>query len=324
VKKARWVSFRACPEKRKRVSCVLAHPATCNRSLCPNSDYKLKEQNTTPTTTMKTYNTLFGLIAAIGAFALTGAANAGNTPASAGPSPAAVEPTESVQYDLNAGYASEYLFRGIDRGKDLVDVSANVTVPWNGFVFNAGAWYGNFAQDYVMAPFATEEFNSNELDLYASVSKDFGFVTGKLGYIAYLFPDADTNKNLKNAFGVPGDTTQEIQFGLSRDFDFVNVELNYFWGVDGETYGYSELAFNRTCKLTDTLNVYTETNVGYLVDEGEFSAWTTTIALDWNFTPAATLSPFVTASVAMSDINGTFYQGSGNQLLGGLRLGVKF
>ena len=48
-----------------------------------------------------------------------------------------------------------------------------------------------------------------------------------------------------------------------------------------------------------TLNV--GTNVGYAIEAGDFTAWTTKVGLDWAFVEKAKLSPFVAVSLSLSD-----------------------
>ena len=60
------------------------------------------------------------------------------------------------------------------------------------------------------------------------------------------------------------------------------------------------------------------------MDDGEFTAWTSKVALDWGFAEHAKLSPFMEVSVPMSDDNDTVYLGSTNQFVAGAMLSVNF
>lgn len=223
-----------------------------------------------------------------------------------------------VEYELHAGYSSEYLFRGLDLGDNLVEAGVDVAGEWNGIGLSAGAWYGSFdgstnvttaSGDLIRQP------SVDELDLYTEVSKDFGFVTGAIGYIAYLYPQS----NLNNF-----STTQEVYFSLSHDFGFVASSLTYYWDVEGDNDGYSELALSRSFELNQCLTLNLLTNVGYLVEKEDFTAWTSKVSLDWGFAGQAKLSPFIAASVALSDEPDTAYNGSGNELLGGAMISASF
>ena len=253
----------------------------------------------------------------IGALAAASALVAGNASAgTSAPAPVSAAPDSSISYELHTGYSSEYLFRGIDTGDDLIEVGADVATEWNGLGLSAGAWYGSFDS-------ATTASDTDELDLYAEVSKDLGFLKASVGYIAYIYNQAALNKATNNL----GDT-QEVYFSVARDFGFAEASLTYFWGIegdnDGNNDGYSELALSRGFELSPCLALNVGTNVGYLVEQGQATAWTTKVALDWGFAEHAKLSPFVAVSVALSDDEDTRYDGSGNEFVAGSMLSVSF
>ncbi|MEY3895696.1 MAG: hypothetical protein RLZZ214_1215 [Verrucomicrobiota bacterium] len=236
----------------------------------------------------------------IGALAAASALVAGNAQA-------------EVEYELHAGYSSEYLFRGLDLGDGLVEAGVNAATEWQGFGFSAGAWYGSFEQGTGIPGF---QIDGDELDLFAETSKDFGFVTAHVGYIAYLYPGA----NLNNF-----DDSGEVYFSLSHDFGFVNAYATYFWDVEGvDNDGYTEVGLSRSFELNQCLNLNLSTNVGYLIEKDDFTAWTSKVSLDWGFAGQAKFSPFVACSVALSDEPDTAYNGSGNELLGGAMISVGF
>ena len=64
--------------------------------------------------------------------------------------------------------------------------------------------------------------------------------------------------------------------------------------------------------------------LGYLAEQGQLTALTSKLSLDWSCTRAATLSPFVKWSIALCDDNDSAYGGSENQLVGGIMLAVAF
>ena len=209
----------------------------------------------------------------------------------------------AVEYRLHTGYSSEYLWRGLDLGDNLIEAGLDVTAEWNGIGLSAGAWYANFE---------TAGQNMNELDLYCEVSKDFGFVKGAIGYIAYLYPNSNSN------------TYQEIYFGVSRDLGFATASLKYFWGVQGDNNGYIELGLSKSFELTACLSLALDSNIGYLMEQGQATAWTTKLALDWSFAEHAKLSPFVALSIALSDDVDTPYFHPGNEVVVGSMLSVTF
>lgn len=233
----------------------------------------------------------------IGALAAASALVAGNANA-------------EVEYNLHAGYSSMYLFRGLDFGRDLAESGLDASTEVNGFGLSAGIWNGtsNFNNDLANI--------SQEVDFYGAVSKDLGFATASVGYIAYTYPgDAAFN-------------SQEVSLGLSRDLGFAKASLTYFASVendlDGNNDGYSELALSRSFELSPCLSLGVASNVGYLVEQGQCTAWTTKVALDYGFAEHAKLSPFVAYSVALSDDVDTRYIESENQFVAGAMVSVSF
>lgn len=262
----------------------------------------------------------------IGALAAASALVAGN--ASAGtPAPTtapASAPESAISYELHTGYSSMYLWRGLDLGDDLIEVGADVAGEWNGIGLSAGAWYGSFdagSSIDALGRFGEDlQVDTDELDLYGEVSKDFGFLTASVGYIYYYYPQAHSNKEYLNL-----DNSQEVYFGVSRDLGFAAVSLNYFWDIQGaDNDGYSELALSRSFELNSCLSLNVGTNVGYLVEQGQATAWTSKVALDWAFVESAKLSPFVALSIALSDDVDTAYNGSDNEFVAGSMLSVSF
>ncbi|MEI8039178.1 MAG: hypothetical protein WCJ14_12380, partial [Verrucomicrobiota bacterium] len=223
-----------------------------------------------------------------------------------------------VEYELHTGYSSEYLFRGVKAGNDLIEAGADVKGKAAGFDLNAGVWYGSFSNSGI---------NVNEEDLYAGAAKDLGYFTASLGYI---FRNYDFGTSGAIAGGT--EDNQEIAFGVSRDFGCVAASLTYYWTVagtggvrgGGTNNGYTELALSHSWALSPCLALNVGTNLGYLVEQGVCTAWTTKVALDWGFAEHAKLSPFIAASVACSESCTSIWQTTNNQLLGGAMLSVNF
>jgi hypothetical protein len=241
----------------------------------------------------------------IGALAAASALVAGNAQA-------------EVEYELHAGYSSEYLFRGLDLGDNLVETGLNAATEWQGFGFSAGAWYGTFdsPSDIVAGSVTTDE-----LDLFAEVSKDFGFATASVGYIAYIYDQSDVDKFFKTF-----DDLQEVTFGVSRDFGFVEASYVYYLVAgSGDNGGYMQLDLDRSFELNQCLTLNINSNVGFFGDEGSFSAWTSRVSLDWGFAGTAKLSPFMAVSldISESDATGAFVP-DGNEFVGGAMISASF
>jgi len=248
---------------------------------------------------MRNYSKIIGALAAVSALA------AGNA--------SAIE----IDYNLHAGYTNQYLFRGTDLGNDLVeagfDVSAEVAP---GLTLSGGAWYGSFES---VDNFG-DSIDIDELDLYAKASKDLGFATVSVGYIWYNNQGNDNTA----LFGPGTDDAQEVTFGIAREFFGVNFGLTYFWDIETDNDGYSELTASKSFELNSCLTLNVGTALGYLVEEGHLAHLTGKVSLDYEFVENAKLSPFVAGSVDLSGGHGNNYANAKNEFVGGAMVGVSF
>ncbi len=229
----------------------------------------------------------------IGALAAASALVAGNAKA-------------EVEYELHTGYSTEYIFRGIETGDNMVEVGLDAAGKWNNVGLSAGVWAAAFDSNRT----GTLE---HEVDLYTEANYNFGFMTGAIGYIYYW--------NVTNQ----GPDSQEVYFSLSRDLGFATASLTYYWGIAGANNdGYTELGLSRSWELSPCLKLNVSSKLGYLVEQGQCTAWTNKASLDWGFREHAKLSPFVTASMSLSDDNDTAYFHAENEYSIGTMLSVSF
>jgi hypothetical protein len=225
----------------------------------------------------------------IGALAAASALVAGNASA-------------EVEYTLGTGYTSEYLWRGFNLGQDLVEASASASTEYNGIGLSAGAWYGSYD---------VAESDVDELDLFTEASKDLGFVTAAVGYIYYM------NEVSNGAADV--DDVQELYVKLSRDLGFANAYAVYYWDLEGDNDGYSELGLSRGFELNQCLTLNLGTNLGFFFESDDVGSWTTKASLDWGFAESAKLSPFLAIAVDLGE-----KQGLSDEIVGGCMLSTSF
>lgn len=225
---------------------------------------------------------------------------------------AAGNASAEVEYEIHTGYTSEYLFRGISFGDHLVEAGVDASTEIYGLGLSAGAWYGSFD-----APtgITNGSYSTSELDLYAEVSKDFGFLTAAVGYIKYINDDS-TAKNL----GLLVDDAQEVYFSIGKEFFGFETSLTYFWDIETDNDGYMEAYFGKGFELNECLTLNTGVTVAYLWEQSEFAHATAKVSLDWAFTETATLSPFVAAAFSLDDN----YNNGDDELVGGTMLSVSF
>ncbi len=206
---------------------------------------------------------------------------------------------------LAVGYHNAYNFRGIDLGNDLVSTQIDFARSYAGLDFSVGAWYGSVKD----GPSGAGNSNFDELDLYAAVSKDLGFVTATVGYIHY--------NNFSNA-----DDAQEVTFGLSRNFYGFDTSLTYFWDVETDNDGYTELAISRS------QNVYGRKidlglKVGYLVEQSGLSHATLTASHDIPL-GVGTLTPYISQVWELDELEATAGSSQSNEFVAGVGFSVAF
>ena len=257
---------------------------------------------------MQNYCKTIGALAAASAL-VAGNAQAGTTTTTTAAPMSA--PAPAIVSELHVGYSSEYLFRGLNLGDNLIETGLDVAADLgDGFALSGGVWMGNFANSPKTPNLDAVD---TEVDWYTEFSKDFGFMTASVGYIYYW-----------NVGGL-GDDSQEVSFALSHDFGFAKASYTYFWGVDGpNNQGYSELALSRGFEISPCLNLNLSTNFGYLIEGGTFTAWTTKAALDWGFTEHAKISPFLAMSIALGEEQGSAWSQTDNEYVAGSMLSVTF
>ena len=242
-----------------------------------------------------------------------------------------------IEGEVHLGYNTQYIFRGIDLGEDMVEAGADVSTIWNGFGLSAGLWYasiqnGNFGNfGLIQLP---DQYS--ELDLYGEVSKDLGFATVSVGYIWYHNQDAEASilgQSLKLI-----DDSQEIYFGISRElFWGINGSLTYYWDIETDNNGYTELALDKTFKLHDCVDLVAGAKLGYAAEEGQIQHTTLGVTVNIKATDTVTVSPYVAYSFqgyALEGVNsnplgkflppGVLVNDQHDQFFGGVKVAVSF
>ncbi|MEP2776995.1 MAG: hypothetical protein ABJQ93_13710 [Luteolibacter sp.] len=249
----------------------------------------------------------------------------------AGPAPTYTQPAPAADngFDgaLHAGYHTKYIFRGIELGDDLVDVGVDLGTSVAGYDLSAGAWYGSWKAN---APNTRtgNELNTDELDIYGEVSRDLGFATVAVGYIYYVFPQGNTN-NVRNQI----DDAQEAYVSVSREFFGLDASLAYFWDIETDNDGYSQLSLNKGIELNQALTLNIGTDFGYLVEEGDFAHATAKVGLDYALTDNATVTVYGAhvwtlseggTNAGVSSPSSAVYTGQENEFFAGASVAVSF
>ena len=216
---------------------------------------------------------------------------------------AAGNASAEIESEIHAGYSSEYLFRGLNLGQDLVEAGVDVATEYNGLGLSAGAWYGSFTNNGT---------DFSELDIYGEVSKELSFATLAVGYINY---QNDTAFDVDYA---------EVYVSASREFNGIDTSLAYYWDVENDNDGYTELAASKSYEISSCLTLNAGAALAYLAEQGQLAHLTAKVSLDYAYSETATISPFVAHSWSLSDDNDTYYADTANELVAGTMLSVSF
>jgi uncharacterized protein (TIGR02001 family) len=199
-----------------------------------------------------------------------------------------------AEISFNAGYMSQYLWRGQDQ--NLNNGSAS-------FGVDAALPYGIYLGSWTAAvDSGLYNGSSQELDFYGGIAKSFGMATVDVGYIAYTYPghrDA-TVTNFGEFYGKLNLSPEN--FPLSFDVAYYDLDTNAQTADEYIEYGVSYAA-----PLDITLAVshgdYEKSNTVTTVSAGKsFAGIDFTLAyVDTNFDAAATTDKeYLTLTVGKS------------------------
>ena len=73
-----------------------------------------------------------------------------------------------VEFELHTGYSSEYVFRGLDLGDNLVEVGADAAYAWDNLKLKGGVWASVFDANTDVYGNTHNEIDS-ETDLYGAI-----------------------------------------------------------------------------------------------------------------------------------------------------------
>lgn len=213
----------------------------------------------------------------------------------------------SFESDVTVGYDSQYIFRGVNFGNDLVSAAVNTasTCERTGLDFSAGAWYGSTTNN--------NGTGSNELDLTFGVSKDLGFADVTVGYVFYHFFNQ-------------ADDAQEIYFGVSKDLCAgVSASLTYYWDIETDNNGYTELAASKSFEIAQK-QLDLGVSLGYEAEEGKLSHITANLGHAVALSETATLTPYIahTWDLEADDVFNAPGVSQENELFAGASLSVSF
>ena len=188
-----------------------------------------------------------------------------------------------IESEFHVGYNSEYIFRGVDLGDDAYEYGLNFAGSCDcGLDWSAGIW--SISPD-------GEDGNVDELDIYASVSKDLGFGSVAVGFTAYTYDGG-------------GKDDAEVFLGLSAEpIAGLDAGLTVYFGTDGilQEQVLLEGTLGYTFTISDKIGANIGVVYGYVADEGmglyvseDGSAYyAATLSFDVALSDEITFSPYV-------------------------------
>ena len=205
---------------------------------------------------------------------------------------------EDIGAEVSVGYDTDYMFRGVNLGQDLLWSDVNVSTSLSdGLDLGVGAWYANVADDA----------GNDELDIYAGLSTSMGDMSVNLGATYYYYPDPTA-----------GEGTLEFGIGLGTSAGPIDLSLGLYYDIDLEA-AYYEVGAATSFDLTDTMAVDVGGAIGN-ADGDTLTALTFTIGVPITLSDSASLSPYVGVNIPLDDYEDEF----GDDIYSGLSLTVGF
>ena len=205
---------------------------------------------------------------------------------------------EDIGAEVSVGYDTDYMFRGVNLGQDLLWSDVNVSTSLSdGLDLGVGAWYANVADDA----------GNDELDIYAGLSTSMGDMSVDLGATYYYYPDPTA-----------GEGTLEFGIGLGTSAGPIDLSLGLYYDIDLEA-AYYEVGAATSFDLTDTMAVDVGSAIGN-ADGDTLTALTFTIGVPITLSDSASLSPYVGVNIPLDDYEDEF----GDDIYSGLSLTVGF
>ena len=205
---------------------------------------------------------------------------------------------EDIGAEVSVGYDTDYMFRGVNLGQDLLWSDVNVSTSLSdGLDLGVGAWYANVADDA----------GNDELDIYAGLSTSMGDMSVDLGATYYYYPDPTA-----------GEGTLEFGIGLGTSAGPIDLSLGLYYDIDLEA-AYYEVGAATSFDLTDTMAVDVGGAIGN-ADGDTLTALTFTIGVPITLSDSASLSHYVGVNIPLDDYEDEF----GDDIYSGLSLTVGF
>ncbi len=239
---------------------------------------------------MKAMTKAFGLLLAMGAAAVATGAMADGSLKDA---PAAGTDAREFKFSWNAGYGTNYVFRGVSQSADRGSANGGIDLTYGIAYAGIALSTINFGKDALNG----KDVARLETDIYAGIKPVVGPVTFDIGVIAYTYPSAvyglghsfaDTPTYVEGKLGASGGLYKGGTIGATL---FYSPEYQFGAGRVTTLEGSFAHAFNEIKGITPTFSAlvgmqWGSNNASYIANFGNgntsFTYWNAgmTFALD--------------------------------------------
>ena len=206
-----------------------------------------------------------------------------------------------IESSFHVGYSTDYVWRGINQAPGsttgLYEYGLDFSGDCNcGATWNAGIWQADYGT------------NSEELDIYAGISKEFGAVELSLGLIRY-------------EFGTGGGDTSELYLGAGTDLAGLDVSAAIYYDVDSvDGLTWFELSAGKSFDLGGASLDLAANYGSTLQSGGSYTTYGLSAAVSKELGDNLTGSIYVAGEIT----DGVPAGGDGDDLFGGISLSYGF
>ena len=214
----------------------------------------------------------------------------------------AAQPARAVDpptAELNAGFLSQYIWRGQAFGRDSLVIQPELTVSWYGFTFDM--WSNFDTNKYDVGTDDNTGSKLTETDLTFSYGSNFGPLYAELGTIYYALDGAKDSQELYLSLGV--DCLLSPTFTVYREFLhypgwYLKFDISHSFTITD--YMNLDLGASIAYEISEDSSLYPDVNSDGVVNPNDeysgFMDGTVSASLPITFAKYFTITPLVALS----------------------------
>ena len=217
-----------------------------------------------------------------------------------------------LEGSVHVGINTEYIWRGIDQAPGATDSMFEAGLDLGlgsiaGWDVGVGMWYASVHGSSTF----------DEVDYTASASRTFGCVDASLTYIYYDFPSTPGGVTLR----------QELGLGVATEFAGFDVGFTYFWDIEGDNDGYSEITLDRSFSLCEACSLDVGATIAYDFETSDVHHYGLSAMANYAVNDVLTVSPYVSVTFAEDGAQNGVLSLTGSEddeIFGGLLVSAAF